>query len=57
MEAATVFAVAARRGVRAACLLAVTDTLPGGGERIDAEHLEAASLRLGREALAALLAG
>ena len=30
---------------------------PGAGERIDAEHLEAASLRLGREALAALLAG
>ena len=57
MEAATVFAVAARRGVRAACLLAVTDTLPGAGERIGAEHLEAASLRLGREALAALLAG
>ena len=57
METATVFAVAARRGVRSACLLAVTDTLPGAGERIDAEHLEAASLRLGREALAALLAG
>jgi len=56
MEAATVLAVAARRGVRAACLLAVTDTLPGAGERIDAERLEAASLRLGREALAALLA-
>ncbi len=51
------FAVAARRGVRAACLLAVTDTLPGAGERIDSAHLEAASLRLGREALAALLAG
>ena len=56
MEAATVFAVAARRGVRAACLLAVSDELPGAGERIDAEHLEAASKRLGGEALAALLA-
>ena len=38
MEAATVLAVAARRGVRAACLLAVTDTLPGAGERIGAER-------------------
>ena len=56
MEAATILAVAARRGVRAACLLAVSDTLPGAGERIDSERLEAASLRLGREALAALTA-
>lgn len=56
MEAATVLAVAARRGMRAACLLAVSDTLPGAGERIDAAGLEAASLRLGHVALAALLA-
>ncbi len=56
MEAASVFAVAARRGVRAACLLAVTDTLPGAGERIGSAALEQASLRLGREALAALVA-
>ncbi len=56
MEAATVLAVAARRGVRAACLLAVSDTLPGAGERIGAEQLEAASLRLGRTALDALVA-
>lgn len=56
MEAASVLAVAARRGVRAACLLAVSDASPGAGERLDAEGLEAASVRLGREALAALLA-
>lgn len=56
MEAATILAVAARRGVRAACLLAVSDAGPGAGARIGTEDLEAASLRLGREALAALLA-
>ncbi len=56
MEAATILAVAARRGVRAACLLAVSDARPGAGARITTEDLEAASLRVGREALAALLA-
>jgi uridine phosphorylase len=54
MEAATVLTVAARRGVRAACLLAVSDTAPGAGERIGSEALEAGSLRLGRAAFAAL---
>jgi DeoD family purine-nucleoside phosphorylase len=54
MEAATVLAVAARRGIRAACLLAVSDAVAGGGERISAEALEAASRRLGEQALAAL---
>lgn len=56
MEAAAIFAVAARRGVRAACLLAVSDAEAGAGARITSEALEAASLRAGREALAALLA-
>jgi len=56
MEAAAIFAVAARRGVRAACLLAVSDAVAGGGERIGAQALEDASVRLGRGALAALLA-
>lgn len=56
MEAATVLAVAARRGVRAACLLAVSDSLPGAGQRIAADLLEAAALRTGRAALAALMA-
>ncbi|HEU4979061.1 MAG TPA: hypothetical protein VFT42_09230 [Solirubrobacteraceae bacterium] len=54
MEAAAVLAVAARRGVRAACLLAVSDSQAGGGEHIDADALAAAELRLGRAALAAL---
>ena len=56
MEAATVLAVAARRGCRAACLLAVSDSAPGAGERIGDEALEAAALRLGRAALDALVA-
>ncbi|HEY5142147.1 MAG TPA: hypothetical protein VII98_01480 [Solirubrobacteraceae bacterium] len=56
MEAATVLAVAARRGIRAACLLTVSDAAAGGGERISAEALEAASRRLGTVALAALSA-
>ena len=54
MEAATVLAVAARRGVRAACLLTVSDSEPGGGERIGDERLGAAAERLGRAALTAL---
>jgi DeoD family purine-nucleoside phosphorylase len=56
MEAAAVLAVAARHGVRAACLLAVSDSEAGGGTRIDADALAAAELRLGEAALAALRA-
>lgn len=56
MEAAAVLAVARRRGLRAACLLAVSDADPGSGERLDAQQLERASVRLGRAALEALLA-
>ena len=56
MEAAAVLAVARRRGLRAACLLAVSDSDPGAGERLDAQRLEQAGLRLGRAALDALLA-
>ncbi len=54
MEAATVLAVAARRGIRAACLLTVSDAGPGAGERISAAALEAAGRRLGTVAFAAL---
>ena len=54
MEAATILAVAARRGIRAACLLTVSDSVAGGGERIGADALVAASARLGRAGLAAL---
>ena len=54
MEAAAVLAVAGRRGVRAAVLLAVSDTLAGGRRRICDDHLHAVELRLGEVALAAL---
>jgi uridine phosphorylase len=54
MEAATLFAVAAHRGVRAGCLLAVSDVLVGGRKRIGDEALEEAGLELGRAGLRAL---
>jgi uridine phosphorylase len=54
MEAATVLSVAARRGVRAACLLAVTDTLAGDRVRMDQERIEEIGVELGRAALEAL---
>ena len=54
MEAATVFTACAARGVRAGCLLAVSDTLVGGRERIDHEGLVAAGERLGAVAVEAL---
>ncbi len=56
MEAATVLRVCERRGVRAGCLLAVTDTFGPGGERrrIAEEEETALAERLGRVATAAL---
>lgn len=54
MEAATLFALAARRGVEAGCLLLVSDTLSGGHVRIDADSLHAAEVRLGHFAAIAL---
>jgi DeoD family purine-nucleoside phosphorylase len=54
MEAAAVLSVAARRGVRAACLLAVTDELADGRVRMEQEMIEAIGVELGRTALAAL---
>jgi DeoD family purine-nucleoside phosphorylase len=55
MEAATIFAVAAARGVRAACLLGVSDVLtPGARARIDGEGYTALGVRLGPAAVAAL---
>jgi DeoD family purine-nucleoside phosphorylase len=54
MEAAAVLAVARRHGVRAACLLAVTDQLSNGRVRMDQEAIEAVGVELGRAALAAL---
>jgi len=55
MEAATLLAVAAHRGARAAVLLAVSDSLRGGErQRLDLEEVEAAGVRLGEAAWAAL---
>jgi len=55
MEAAALYAVAARHGAAAACVLAVSDLLAGGArERIGDEALAAAELELGRAGLAAL---
>jgi uridine phosphorylase len=54
MEAATLLAVAGRRGVRAAVLLGVTDLLAGGRRRLEDEGVEALGLELGRAAWAAL---
>jgi DeoD family purine-nucleoside phosphorylase len=55
MEAAALFTVAARHeGVRAACLLAVTDKITGERERMDQEQVEAVGVRLGEVALGAL---
>lgn len=56
MEAAAVFAAARRRGIRAACLLGVSDltALAGGPRRVDQEGLVELGLRIGRAALAAL---
>jgi purine-nucleoside phosphorylase len=56
MEAAAVFAVAARHGVHAACLLGVSDTLVGGRERLDDEALARVGEELGRVGAAALAA-
>jgi DeoD family purine-nucleoside phosphorylase len=55
MEAATLYALARLRGVRAACVLAVSD-LVATRERIADEALQAAEAALGRAALAALAA-
>jgi len=52
MEAATLFTIAALRGVQAACLLAVSDTWEGGHERISDGNLDAAVERMARIALA-----
>ncbi|HEY8582671.1 MAG TPA: hypothetical protein VIL49_06980 [Capillimicrobium sp.] len=55
MEAATVFQVAATRGLAAGCVLAVTDELAGGArERMGAEAVEAAGEAVGRAGAAAL---
>ena len=55
MEAATIFLVAARRGVEAACVLGVSDVVgEEGGLRADPEQLEAIGLRVGEAGYAAV---
>ena len=54
MEAATVFALCAARDVRAGCLLAVSDTLRNGCERVDHDGLARIGERLGSVAVEAL---
>jgi DeoD family purine-nucleoside phosphorylase len=54
METATLFALAARRGLRAGCALIVSDTVLPTRRRIDTEALHDAERRLGELALAAL---
>jgi uridine phosphorylase len=55
LETATILQVAARRGMTAACVLAVTDVpAPGGTRRVDPEGLERFGLRLGEVGYAAL---
>jgi uridine phosphorylase len=58
MEAAAVLAVAARRGIAAACVLCVSDRIGGGArERIEPDALLEAEAELGRAAFAALRTG
>jgi uridine phosphorylase len=56
MESATLFALAAQRGLHAASLLAVTDLLLPRRERIETDALREAEHRLGRVGLGALAA-
>jgi DeoD family purine-nucleoside phosphorylase len=55
MEAATLFALAARRGLRAGCALIVSDTVLPSRRRIDVDALHDAERRLGDLAMAALM--
>ena len=55
MEAAPLFALAARLGIEVACVLAVAAG-PGGESRLSDEDLREAELRMGRAAAAALAA-
>jgi DeoD family purine-nucleoside phosphorylase len=54
METATLFALAARRGIRAAALLTVTDLLLGERVRIAPDQLAKAEERMGELAMRAL---
>lgn len=55
MESAALFRVGAVRGVAVACVLAVSDVLVGGRERLGEDELVAAGERVGRAGVRALL--
>jgi DeoD family purine-nucleoside phosphorylase len=55
METATLYALASRRGFRAASVLIVSDLLLGGRSRIGADQLQVAERRLGELAARALV--
>ncbi|HUB75683.1 MAG TPA: hypothetical protein VL977_01440 [Solirubrobacteraceae bacterium] len=57
MESAALFAVGRLRGVAVASVLAVTDVLGGGRERIEPAALAAAGIAVGRAGMAALIDG
>ena len=55
MEAATLFQIAARRGVAAACVLGVSDVgTTGGARRVSQQELEELGLRVGEAGYAAV---
>jgi purine-nucleoside phosphorylase len=54
MEAATIFQVAARRGVAAACVLGVSDVTTNGARRMSQQELEELGLRVGEAGYAAV---
>jgi DeoD family purine-nucleoside phosphorylase len=54
MEAATLFTIAARKGVQAACALLVASTLHAGAEQISEPALHQAELELGELAVGSL---
>jgi uridine phosphorylase len=56
MEAATIFQIAALRGVSAACVLGVSDvpTSNGSARRMDPDELEELGMRVGEAGYAAL---
>jgi uridine phosphorylase len=54
MEAATLFALGALRGIAVGCVLAISDLLSGPRERIDAKRQHDAGLAVGRIGAAAL---
>jgi uridine phosphorylase len=55
MQAAAIFAVAARKGVEGGCALLVVDTAPGGPQQLDEQTLHEREIALGELAVRALM--